>query len=552
MNLFTMNETPLALAIVAVSIAVYFFLPAPLKTKLLGIKSGGNRRWLQPIVQRGFLLISLCIGAFMISFLVASLTKGPSVTTQVTNNWRSVEEALIANLPKPERKAGSYWVKEGQTIDYLANRFGVGPGKLNQLNPSAISPDMRITVPPVEQPMQPTPSNGALGNARVSEEDGAVRVVHDFGAQQIITTIPELAELLAKYNAISKGESGIYHLERTISVENNIHVDITPDTLKVLQLKSTAKDVVCLCFSDASVLIKGVEITSFDPTTNTTDTDPTNGRSFVRAKNSRLDIIESRISHLGSDINKGPAFVQEESGTYGITWRVPTSQQTTNIATGWVENSTFSQNYSGAFAQGTAGMTWRNNQFIDNKMYGLSVQSSTGSLVEKNTFQNNGKHGLLLSKASESNLIKGNTISGNKLHGVVVHEGATRNFIEDNIAHDNVDNFVVTRAEYTTLQRNEGYNAAKNNVRINEQASKTYVMDNDLRGGSKAVNVYGEANDTYIASNQIKDAKQVLSASDAKNVLFAHNNIDIFNFEVGAEGDVVLGPNTAGSADIEE
>jgi parallel beta-helix repeat protein len=264
-----------------------------------------------------------------------------------------------------------------------------------------------------------------------------------------------------------------------------------------------------------------------------------------------MDVINSKFDYLGSALITPQALTPasfpglSDGGNYGASWRISGGTYGQNIATGWIENSTFANNHFGAYTFGASGMTWRGSVFESNEIYGLDPHDdSNNALIEDNTFRHNGKHGFIVSKRCNYNIIRNNVSYSNKLHGFMLHEQSDYNLVENNTAYDNYDNFVVYHGEYNTIRNNTSYSPFANHVRINEKSRNNYVINNKMYGGRRAIYVYGNSANLYVNQNVIQGTRDVLTTIGAQNVLFSNNTVDHLAYKVQQGDRLVFGPNS--------
>jgi parallel beta-helix repeat protein len=471
----------------------------------------------------------------------------------VTENWEAADAAFADRQPDYERKYAYYKLKDGQNLASVADYFSVDEAKLRKLNPGMVVPGTTVKVTPVEHPYAPTTGPNGKFNALtiITEDHGLLRIRQPYRYDTVVTTIPDLMNVLKRYNAIEQIGPKDFRINRAISIEGDIRLDVTAATVDKLELRSQPHDITCLCFDEASALLQDVKITTYDPTTGKPDLTYADERAFVRAKNGRMDAINVDFSYLGNDLpdaQKASERVnqaQKEGGTYGVSWRISDDMLGQEIATGWVERSRFTYNHFGAYTYGASGIMWRNNYFGHNEVYGLDPHDdSNNAMIENNLFDRNGKHGFIVSKRCNYNIIRNNTSVGNKLHGFMLHQDSDYNVIENNVAYDNVDNYVIFASDYDTIRNNLSYNARSSHIRINAQSRNTFVTNNTLLGGRRGVFLYGGVENAYIAKNTVHVGKEVLMTDGAKNVLFAHNTIDALAYKVVRKEDrLIFGPN---------
>jgi LysM repeat protein len=503
----------------------------------------------------GLLVVPLLVGITVVTVLFSGMYSGAlgrvGDNRLVTQNWETAEKAFTDRQPSYERKFAYYKVKEGQTLEAVAAYFSVDTEKLAALNPGTIVAGTTIKIPPLEHPYAPVSGpNGKLSTAVVQDDQGLLRIRQAHRLEQAVTTIPDLMAFLKPYNAITQLGPKTYRIERPISLEGNIRLDVTGDTVTRLELRSAPNNATCLCLDEAAALLKDVEVTSYDPVTGGPDKTYADERSFVRAKNGRLDAINVNFNYLGTsleladDANQTRALLRE-GGMYGVSWRISDDLWGKEIATGWVERSTFMHNHFGAFTYGASGMAWLNSYFGRNDVYGLDPHDdSNNALVENNVFAYNGKHGFIVSKRCNYNIIRNNTSIGNKLHGFMLHQDSDYNVIENNVSYDNTDNYVIYASDYNTIRNNRSYNARASHIRINEGSRNNYVTGNDMQGGRRGVFVYGNSSNLYVSNNTAHVGREVLTTQGATGVLFAGNTIDGLHYKIGNGDRLIFGPNT--------
>lgn len=517
-------------------------------------KTKGFRRNIRPTIL--LLLIPLGVGLFTLSLVLSGLYYKvlAEIGNQhlVTPGWEAAAVSMQEAQPNYERKFAYYKVKEGQTLESIAEFFGAKQEELARLNPGQIVSGVTIKIPPIEKPYEPTAgANGKISQAVIADNNGFLRITQKYNLKQpVVTTIPELMNFLSKYDAIEQTGPLSYRLNKAISLQGDIRLDMTPETIKKLEIKSANWQTLCLCMDESSALIEDVEITTYDPATSRPDTNYADGRGFVRMKNGRMDVINSNLHHLGTSLDlKGvdsklrPA--EAEGGMYGMSWRISKETLGAQIATGWIEGSTFNHNHFGAYTFGASGMMWRGNLFADNDVYGLDPHDdSNNALVENNIFYRNKKHGFIVSKRCNYNIIRNNISMDNTYHGYMLHANSAYNVIENNVSYGNADNFVIYQSNFNTIRNNKSYNSRLSHVRINEASANSFVTGNEFEGGRRGVYVYGGASNVLVQQNMIHGPEKSLATNSAKNVLFAQNNIDHINYDIAPDDRLIYGVNT--------
>lgn len=501
------------------------------------------------------LLVPVAIGIVTVVVLVSGLyayhLANEASSRLRTDNWQAAAATMLDAQPDYVRKYAYYQVKPGQTVDDVAAYFGVSARGLARQNPGRILPGTTIKVTPVESPLRPKAPTNTIGKARIVRDGDLIRIQNEYGlGKTIVTDIPELATLLKSYDAIDKTGPRTYVLNRAISVEGDIRVDITSDTVSKLLLTSTPDTLASLVFDESSVLIQDVSISTLDPASGGPDTNSPDGRSFIRMKNGRMDVIGSTVSYLGNGLKETlsakarQSTAQKEGGTYGISWRVSDDKLGVEIATGWVADSSFEHNHFGAYTFAASGILWRDNIFKRNEVYGLDPHDdSNNALIEGNLFDSNGKHGFIVSKRCNNNIIRNNTSIGNKLHGFMLHQDSTLNLIEDNVSFGNVDNFVIYDSNSNTIRNNRSYRPRSSHIRINRNSHNTYLTGNKLYGGSRGVYLYDGVGTTYVSGNTLNGVEEMIQTVGATNTFYGGNTQGSVNYDIAAGDTFIFGVN---------
>lgn len=518
-------------------------------------KSGrlGLRHNIRPTLL--LLIIPLTIGAITTAIIFTGLyyTKLADFGSKrlVTQNWEAANSSLTQGQPDYERRFAYYKVKDGQTAQSIAEYFSVDVNKLISLNPGSIIAGTTIKVPPIENKYQPVPvTSGTIGQAVITENGGTIYINQKYSARQPISTnLPELAMALAKYQAIEQTGPMSYRINKSILLENDIRLDITSATVNKIELRSQPNNITCLCFEQSSVLIQGVEITTYDPATKKPDTSAEDGRSFVRMKNGRMDIMDSTLAYLGNGTGHLDELDEEskdisEGGVYGVSWRTSLGQLGIELTTGWIENTTFDHNYFGGYTFGTSGMVFRGNQFTNSDVYGLDPHDdSNNALIENNLFKDNGRHGFIVSKRCNYNIIRNNVSINNKLHGYMLHKDSAYNVIENNTAYGNTDNFVVYESNFNTIRNNKSYVPTSSHVRIDKPSSNNYIQDNIFYGGNRGIYLKDGVKNTLVSSNTMQKVRKALHTQNAQNTVYVYNTIESLHFELDRSDRIIFGPN---------
>jgi Periplasmic copper-binding protein (NosD) len=501
-----------------------------------------------------------------------------------TDGWQEAAEIMRGVQPDYARKWAYYAIKPGQTVEEVADFFGVDVKQIRQDNPILTAAIRRcdhrvysvrsigtgvcrrrliagvtVKIRPTAKQLQPVRPNGRIDRAIIVEDGDLLRVQNEYGLDRPITTdIDGLMDLLRGYKAIERTGPGTYRLNRAISIEGDIRVDLTSPDLSKLELTSTPDVLASLVFDQSSVLIKGISITSVDPSTGKPDLDSPDGRAFVRMKNGRMDVIDSKLSYLGNGLKETlsakakVSTAQQEGGTYGFSYRISKGKLGTEISTGWVEGSTFEHNHFGAYSFGASGIMWKDNIFRKNEVYGLDPHDdSNNAMIVGNLFDSNGKHGFIVSKRCNYNVIHDNVSVNNKLHGFMLHQDSAYNLIEDNVSYGNTDNFVIYGSNWNTVKDNVSYSPRSSHIRINSNTSNTFVTGNTMTGGDRGVYLYADVDSTFVADNVFQGFSETIQTAGASNTFFGSNVEEAVNYDIQSGDTVIYGVNKIRSSRVE-
>jgi len=469
-----------------------------------------------------------------------------------THDWQAAQQMMKDAEPNFRRKHGYYLIKPNQTLTEAALFLGVSVDSLEKDNQGSLIPGSTIKVRPIERPLEPIDETRGLAFAVVEEVGDVLFVKQSYGQNNPIrTTIPELAERTAAFDAFDDRGDGTWRLNRTISIEGDIRLDITSDNVKRLELRSDPDDIAALTFDESAVLFKGVTVTSIDSKTGQPDQNWKDGRAFIRMKNGRMDALDSTFTWMGNGLpatqtKKALANneVLSEGATYGFSYRVSPNDLGTQYTTGWVENSTFENNHFGGYTFGATGMLWKDNLFTNNDVYGLDPHDdSNNALVIGNRFLYNHKHGFIVSKRCLYNEIRNNVSVGNDLHGFMLHQDSAYNLIENNVSYGNYDNFAIFHSNWNIVRKNKSFVPKSSHVRINDFAYNNYIEDNDMYGGSRGVYLYGSAGSTYVADNLFNDVRRPIHTKGATYTFFGNNTAPSFNYDIAPGDKFIFGQN---------
>lgn len=251
---------------------------------------------------------------------------------------------------------------------------------------------------------------------------------------------------------------------------------------------------------------------SLDPATGQRDDDRHDGRAYLLARGSELDIRHTTLSDLGF-----PTIGE----TSGVAWTAATDRP----ATGGAHDSTFRRNYFGAYTAGAHGLVIARSAFLDNVVYGFDPHTATNdTLVTDSVAARNGRHGFIFSEDCDRNVVRDSEAylnggtgfmidDGIPAHGAdrasdhntllrvsshdngdvgIVIEGGTGNTVEQSVVTNNEDGiWVRDRAAGTDLVGNRIVATQRTAVRLDERLGETLVADTEIVGARIGIHSQG-------------------------------------------------------------
>lgn len=497
------------------------------------------------IVKTLYSYIFTALIIFGLFFLVASKRLQTYSTAQEhIKTPKNTGQLLISTNPNSDKKEFDYQYKEvltrhvvaaGENLSTIAHNYNIGEDRILLFNESVIPSRYYIA----EGTVLNIPSNELTKIDRKNYSSTYINIPSlsiyfdktqnsiEVSGRGNVITIKELYNRLGD-EYIQKLSEKEYLLKKDLNINPGVTINLKSEDIETLKLLSTNKEFVKIIVYDSRMVIDNVKITSWDTEKNIPDEDYSDGRSYILAKSdSRLDIFNSDISYLGYKTTP-----IKEGGTYGVSWRIPDNTYTYDIVTGTIENSSFHNNYFGAYTFGGTGIIFRNNKFYQNVAYGLDPHDDSNYfIVEGNSAYENGTHGIIFSKRCLYNTIRNNVTYKNKGHGIMLHEKSNYNVVENNKTYENTDGIAIYASKDNLITNNEVYKN-KHGVRISHGSLNNQVTANKVTNNSSyGIYIYEKSDGNYVKDNSfsfnnfgvyIKTNENVLE----KNML-SFNNIGV-------------------------
>lgn len=269
---------------------------------------------------------------------------------------------------------------------------------------------------------------------------------------------------------------------------------VTSATTPVLRFVSGGSAYATLVAVDATVIVEGspetpAALTSYDPVLSGPDQQITDGRAYVVSYGGRMQLDHVAASSLG--------FLLGE--TSGVAWM---SRQGRS-PTGGARESSFTNNYFGAYASGADGLLISGSSFLDNAVYGFDPHTGTkNTVIENSQAAGNGRHGFIFSADCHNNLIRNTRSYLNGGSGFVIDDG-----------NDDAE-APLRPSDRNTL---EGVTATNNRASgiVIEGGTGNAVKRSELSGNEVGVWVKNGAQQTRVDASSVNASTQVGFRLDA-------------------------------------
>ncbi|TQM10230.1 parallel beta-helix repeat protein [Pseudonocardia kunmingensis] len=303
-------------------------------------------------------------------------------------------------------------------------------------------------------------------------------------------SLPALADAVGNDNALREVGEGEWELRADISVVGEASLHIKTPEVRWLKLVSEDGKIASLKPLGGGLEIDGSCITSWDPATNTADTNQDDGRGYILARDgAEMNIDNAEIRYLGSG----------DVESYGLSWR-------TEGTTGGITNSVVSHNYFGLYSYEVGGLVVADSEFHDNTLYGVDPHTGSHDMtIERNVVHDNGKHGIILAEDCTDSVIRDNIVYRNNHHGIVLYLRSDRNTIEGNDTFANAAQGInINESNDSIIRGNRVYDNNESGIGITQTSQNNLVENNQARGNKQdGVRVVSEAAQTTLRANTL-------------------------------------------------
>ncbi|OLS96300.1 hypothetical protein BJF90_11045 [Pseudonocardia sp. CNS-004] len=333
----------------------------------------------------------------------------------------------------------------------------------------------------------PSGGDGGEGGAATARFDGAANTIHLTAGEGV--TLGSLAARVPD-NVLRETGEGEWELRADISVEGEASLRIASPEVKWLKLVSDGDKIASLKPSGGKLDIIGSCVTSWDPGTNSADTNLDNGRGYLLARDgAEMNIENAELRFLGSGAVE----------SYGLSWR-------TEGTTGKLVQSVVSNNYFGMYSYEVGGLVISDNEIHDNQLYGIDPHTGSHNLtIERNIVHDNGKHGIILAEDCVDSVIRDNTVYRNNHHGIVLYLRSDRNTIEGNDSFANASQGInINESNDNVIRNNRVYDNNESGIGITQTSENNAIESNQARGNQQdGVRIVSESARTVVRSNTV-------------------------------------------------
>ncbi|HEX4249002.1 MAG TPA: right-handed parallel beta-helix repeat-containing protein, partial [Pseudonocardia sp.] len=338
---------------------------------------------------------------------------------------------------------------------------------------------------------QPTPS---AGSGSGSESGSPVRATFNAGVITVSAgqgvTLRALSRAVGKPDALREVSPGQWLLGVDLVVAKGASLRISAPEVQWLKLRSEPGRFASIKALGGGLDIRNTCITTWDTTAQRADTEPTDGRGFLLARDgAQMTIDHAELRYLG--------YGAVES--YGLSWR-------TQGTTGSITNSVVSHLYYGLYSNAIEGLVVRDNEFYSNVLYGIDPHTGSRNLrIEHNVVHDNGKHGIILAEDCTDSVISNNIVYRNGHHGIVLYQRSDRNTVEQNESFLNASQGInINESSEDVVRGNRVYQNGESGIGVGQTAQRNVVESNEIRLNQQdGVRLVSEAAQNAVRGNVI-------------------------------------------------
>lgn len=256
-------------------------------------------------------------------------------------------------------------------------------------------------------------------------------------------------------------------------------------------------------------------VTSWDPTTQAADTDLSDGRAYIRALGSRMDLNRTAVSDLG--------FWSGRTG--GLAWTGNSSMP----STGSLAESVVRGGHYGVFTSRASALALTDSTLQDNELDGLLVHHDSDGLTVRNvTSTANGRDGFALVSGAQRITLTASTASRNAGDGFRI-DGSPRVAASTPGGPDAPPTAAPARAAEAppsltyTVQRCSATANADAGIVVS-RADNVLITGNTVSGSGDGIVVRGPADAPQITGNTVDAGGFAIAVRNGVTTAQLHNN----------------------------
>jgi mannuronan 5-epimerase len=306
--------------------------------------------------------------------------------------------------------------------------------------------------------------------------------------------------------------------------------------------------------------INTTSITSWDPAANGGAGGPdteygTYKRATIQVRSyldgttprlSSMNINNSNIGYLGYGLGENA----------GLSWNVFGSQAnllSSVTVLGDVTNSTIHDMYGGAYVNGGAGMTFRNDSFNNTANRALDFHYANGVTFTGNTVNTSGGEGIYFTNHSDNDVITDNTVENVAGSGIQLYTATNGNVVSGNqLLNNSGDGVVVIASQGNTILDNT-ITANRSGLRLSG-GSQSNTFSGNIVSNSTSYGIYlFQGAYSYVVGNGRPSSNTFVTNTISNSSLAAirvsgSDDNDFFgNTLLGKVGNVRLDTNSTGN-----
>ena len=327
---------------------------------------------------------------------------------------------------------------------------------------------------------------------------------------------------LTSTGAVVRQSDGSLLLQKGVLVGAGAQLRLTaPNT--TLRMSSGPQGFATLIAFKGSMVLEGndgapLTISSWDPTKSAPDTEPSDGRSYIRSVGGRMDLRSVNTSDLG--------FWSGRTG--GVAWTGSASES----ATGSARAVSFVRNHYGVFSDRTKGLLINGAEIKNSAMDGVAVnRDSEATELWRVVSAESARNGIAIAKGAHNISLREVTTTGNARNGIFLDGtppalgpnaggGTTAHsagfVVDGSTVRGNAEHgILVTGANNTQLTRNT-VAANRDGIIVRGVTQGVALRENRISSpGGFAVAIRDGAKDALVDKNIISDALTAVQINDA-------------------------------------